>query len=124
MSKYILTCIVALILFAAPDLVWAVNFWLERVDDSLKWADIENADQAVWSITNLVAYLVWFFYLIAVIFGIYAGFLIMTSWGDDEKVKKWKNIFIYVIIGLIVVFLASTVIRFVVDALGSGWWIT
>ncbi len=115
MRIYVYMLLLGSLIFTAPDLVWAVNFWLDRVDDSLKWSNVE-ADGVVDGITNIIVYLVGFFYLIAVIFGIYAWFLIMTSAGDDERIKKWKNIFIYVLVGLIVVFLASTIIRFVVEA--------
>lgn len=121
MKKYFYIFVVTFFIFAASDIVGAVNFWLDKVDSNLKWTEITSIDGAVNDVTNAIAYLVWFFYLIAVVLGIYAGFLIMTSAGDEERVKKWKNIFIYVLVGLIVVFLASTIISFVVRAFDSEW---
>lgn len=116
MKKLVYIFLIAIFIFTASDMVWAVNFWLERVDDSLKGSDINTTEGIVSGVVNLVSYLVGFFYLIALVFGIYAGFLIMTSGWEEDRIKKWKNIFIYVIVGLIVVFLASTIIGFVINA--------
>ena len=46
---------------------------------------------------------------------VYAGFLIVTAGGDEEKVKKGKHILIQVAIGIIVVFLASTFVYFAMN---------
>lgn len=72
------------------------------------------------TISNFIAYLVGFLYLIAVIYGIYGGFLILTAAGDEERVKKGKTTLIHAVLGLIVIFLASTVIRFVIASLSGG----
>ncbi len=76
------------------------------------------------TIENAVAFLVGFLYLIAVIYGIYGGFLILTAAGDEERVKKGKTTLIHAVLGIIVIFLASTVIRFVIDALSNQSVIT
>ncbi len=52
---------------------------------------------------------------------IFAGFTIMTSSGDDEKVKKAKGTVKFVLAGLVLIFLAYSIIRFVVGVInGSG----
>ncbi len=47
----------------------------------------------------------------------WAGFTILTSTGDEEKVKKAKNIIVYALIGLLLIFLAFSITRFI---LGTG----
>ncbi|PID87575.1 hypothetical protein CSB07_00655 [Candidatus Gracilibacteria bacterium] len=60
-------------------------------------------------------YLIGFLYLLAVIYGIYGGFTILTASSDDEKVKKGRTIIIQSIIGLIIIFLASTIVNLVLE---------
>ena len=43
-----------------------------------------------------------FIALVVILLILYAGFMIMTSWGDEEKIKKGKQTIIYIIIGLFV----------------------
>jgi hypothetical protein len=50
---------------------------------------------------------------------LYGGFQILTAGGDEEKVKKGKTTLIQAVIGLIVIFLASNIIRWVIG-LGTG----
>jgi hypothetical protein len=53
--------------------------------------------------------------LIAVIYIIYGGFLIFSSAGDEEKVGKGKKLIIYALIGIVVIFLAYSIV---------AWFIT
>ena len=71
----------------------------------------------VTTVTGIIQFLVGFLYLIAVIYGIYGGFLILTAAGDEERVKKGKTTLIHAIIGLIVIFLAANIISFIIDIL-------
>jgi hypothetical protein len=73
---------------------------------------VMTADNILWFIIGL-------FYFVAIVFTIYGGFLILTSGWEEEKIKKWKNVFIYAILGLIVIFLASQVVRWVIDILSD-----
>ena len=52
-------------------------------------------------------------------FALYGGFQILTAGWDEEKVKKWKTTLINAVIGLIVIFLASQIISWIV-----GLWDT
>ncbi len=61
--------------------------------------------------------------LVAVVYGIYGGVLMMTAGGDEEKVKKGRTIIIQVAIGIVVIFLANSLVRwFLYTVMGSGNW--
>lgn len=55
--------------------------------------------------------------LIAVIYIIWAGFQLMIGAGDEEKMKKARQIIVYVIIGVIIMWLARPIVRWTVDML-------
>lgn len=78
------------------------------------WTDV------VATIENIVAFIVGLLYLVAVIFALYGGFQILTAGGDEEKVKSGKTTLINAAIGLIVIFLASTLINWIISLFGSG----
>jgi uncharacterized membrane protein YeaQ/YmgE (transglycosylase-associated protein family) len=52
------------------------------------------------------------------IFGI-VGSLWLTSAGSAEQVKKGKDIFIWAVIGLVVIFSAYSLVRFVIQGVGA-----
>lgn len=95
--------------------VYGDFFWTEKINDDFKndWIEL------VPKLDNMFTYFIWLFYFIAVVFAVYWWFRILTSWWDEEKVKKWKNIIIYVVIWLIVIFLASQFIRWIADVMTS-----
>lgn len=90
-------------------------FGIDRVSPNLRNG---NGD-LVSTLDGILGYIIGLFYFIAVIFTIYGGFTILTSAGDEEKVKKGKKIFLYAILGLIVIFLASQVVRWVIVLLSD-----
>ncbi len=53
--------------------------------------------------------------VIAVIMIIIAGFKYVTSAGSDDKIKSAKNTIVYAVVGLIIVALAQTIVKFVAD---------
>lgn len=62
-----------------------------------------------------VNYLMTFLYLIAVLYALWGGFLILTAWGDDDKVSKGKTILIQWGIWLLVIWLAWTVVKWILS---------
>lgn len=58
--------------------------------------------------------------VIFLILMIYGGFLWMTARGNEEEVKKAKNLIQAAIIGLIIVVSAYAISYFVIEALGKG----
>lgn len=65
------------------------------------------------TVQNLVGNVMFFLGIIAVLYGIYGGFLILTAGGDDSKVKQGKTILINVGIGLVVIFLANSIVQWI-----------
>ena len=54
-----------------------------------------------------------FLAILAVVYGLYGGFLMVTAGGEEEKMKKGRTILIQVAIGLVVIFLANSIVQFV-----------
>lgn len=84
-------------------------------------SNIENGTtwNFIGAIQNLIWYAAWLLYLIAVVFALYWGFQILTAWGDDGKVKSWKTTLINAALWLAAIFLASTVINWVIWLFGN-----
>ncbi len=59
---------------------------------------------------GLVNWFAWFVALIAVVFGLYAGYLFITSSGDEAKIKKAKDTLVYALIGVVVSILAFSIV--------------
>jgi hypothetical protein len=55
----------------------------------------------------------WVVGVLAVIFAIYAGFIYVTSGGEQSKIKLAKDTLLYVVIGLVVVALSQVLVQFV-----------
>ncbi len=60
--------------------------------------------------TSIINYVNGFLALVIVVLILYSGFLVLTSAGDEEKIKKAKNILKYIVIGVII--LVSSYILF------------
>lgn len=67
------------------------------------------------TLDNILGYLVGLLYFVAIVFALWGGFQILTAGGDEEKVKKGKTTLIQAVMGLIVIFLASSIIRWVIS---------
>jgi len=50
---------------------------------------------------------------------VYGGFTWMTSGGSSEKIQKGKNILMWAVIGLVVIFTSYTLVDFVLTAFGA-----
>lgn len=62
--------------------------------------------------TKIINYINGFLGLVIVILILYAGFLVLTSGGDDEKMKKAKNIVKYIVIGVLLLVTSYILFRF------------
>ncbi len=72
------------------------------------------------TIQSMVNYVIGFLGLVAVLYGIYGGFLYLTAAGNDEQIKKAKTIFKQVAIGMLIVFLSYSVVTFFMGVIDSG----
>lgn len=66
-------------------------------------------------IANLFNFAMSFSVVIVVGAILIAGFKYMFSKGDDEKIKEATRSLLFALIGLIIVFLAPTIVKFVLD---------
>lgn len=91
---------------------WA--FWLEKVQDDLKWHKDTWLSETV---QNFIIYLLWFLALIWVIWCMYWWFQILTAAWNDEKVKKWKKTILYTLLWLFVIWIAWALVSWTIWAL-------
>ncbi|GAB0174804.1 MAG: hypothetical protein HHAS10_06830 [Candidatus Altimarinota bacterium] len=68
-------------------------------------------------VADTVKYFLSFVALIAVVYFIYAGFQLMVSGGDEEKAKKTRKIMIYVIVGIILIWVSYWLVAIVINSL-------
>ncbi len=88
----------------------AINPGQDKIDANLQGRN-DNLESGAQRIINFITNLL---YIIAVGYALYGGFLILTSGGDEEKVKKGKTILMHGALGLLVIFLASSIVTFVI----------
>lgn len=92
--------------------------WLEAIKNSINGMIINKTLSEY--IQDVIAYLLSFISIIAVIYIIYAWFRIMIAWWNDDEIKKWKKTIIQVIIWIIIIWLAYSIVTFVINVL----WVT
>lgn len=127
MKKIIfLLCIILGFLFYT-DAVWAAcdySGWsiAGSLDGCLSWSDLVDAGGDIrietgvknqiidW--TNALAKLFW---LLAVGAIVYGGLMMTISWGQDEKIKKWKDIVKWSLLGFLAIVLTGSIIRLIIE---------
>lgn len=91
--------------------------WLEDAWREINWIQDADGTDVSSYIQRVVWYLITFTYVIAVILIIYAWVLILISAWEDENVNKWKDIIKYTIIWVITIFLANSIVKFIMNIL-------
>jgi hypothetical protein len=81
-----------------------VNEWVKWTGSSLDTV-----------LQNWLTYLVWFLYFVAIAMMIYWAFLIITAGWEEDRVKKGKTILIQAVAWLIVVFIANSIIVWLIQ---------
>lgn len=81
--------------------------------------DIVTAGSADVVVQGYIANVLGFLYLIAVLYGLWGGFNILTAGGDEEKVKTGKTVIINSLIWLVVIFLVGTIVELVINTILS-----
>lgn len=70
------------------------------------------------AVTTMINYFLGILGLIAVGFLIYSGVLMVTAGGNDEQVKKAKGIITYSVIGIVIILLSWSIVRFITGIYG------
>jgi len=99
-----------------------IDRWIIEVWDNVDW--IVTDQKASTYFQNVVKYLLTFLYLVSTILIIYSGYNLLTWIGDEDKAKKSKTMIIYVIIWILIIFLAWPIIDFVFNILTDAGDIT
>jgi len=88
--------------------------WIDWNDPT--WGNmIKNNDKQEWSqllttVRSTINWLLWILATIAVAICLYAGFLMVTSAGDEKKYQKWFTVLKYAAIGLVIVWLSWIIV--------------
>lgn len=92
------------------------TFWINNVNSSIA----PNQKPLNEAIQDIVAQVMLFLWLLAVLLCIYWGFMILTAAWDEAKVKKWKTVLFQAAFGLVVIYLAYSLVSFVIRLLFGG----
>ncbi len=95
---------------------------LQQGIDTIRWSvDGLVVDRSLSEyVQDVVVYLLGFLSIIAVIYIIYAGFTLLTSGWDEEKLTSTKKTVLYVVIGLAIIWLAGPITNFVFGVLNAA----
>jgi len=87
---------------------------LGDVDCEAETADStkNNVDEIINTIINVFS---WVVGLLAVIMVIFGGFKYVTAAGDTEKTKTAKNTILYALVGIVIVALSQTIVKYVLN---------
>ncbi|MFA5126701.1 MAG: Ig-like domain-containing protein [Patescibacteria group bacterium] len=96
------------------------NFGTENLNNLLVYST-RNIYQTVSNIINIILS---FLGALAILFILYGGFLWLTSHGDRDKVQRAKMVIISAVIGILIIFSAYALSRFIIERLGSATGIT
>ncbi len=86
---------------------WLVK-WIEITKNTLKWVETKQSFSDY--VQSIVAWLLTFLSLVALIYIIYTWFMIIFSWWEDEKMKNQKKTIVAVIIWIIIIWLAYSIV--------------
>jgi hypothetical protein len=96
--------------------------WLNSANAAISAGWVTNQSIVTqWSadivIQGWLANLLGFLYLAAVLIAIWGGFNILTAAWDEEKVKKGKTILIQAGLWIVVIFLAGSIIEWIIGSI-------
>ena len=83
------------------------------------FAGFESQDLKV-TIGKIVQVVVGFLGILLVLFILYAGFLWMTSQGNEEQISKAKGMISAAVIGLVLILAAYSIASFVINSVGGA----
>lgn len=98
-----------------PSWECSIQKWQEKAKNWLDW--IEKNRWFAQYVQDIVEYTLWFLYLAAVIMIIYAGWVLLMSTWDQIAMDKAKNNIVYVIVWILVIYLANSIVNFLISAI-------
>jgi len=120
MTKFSKNLIVIIFLILASFVV--VNFVFAQVDLGMEYGEqigLAGTDPRI-IIARIIQVALGFLGIIAVVLIMYAGWMWMTSEGNEEKITKAKNILKNAIIGLIIILSAFSIASFILNKLSES----
>ena len=98
----------------AQNNIASAELTLFRGNEAQLGGSTQSVDNALITLIQTVAS---FAMLIAVLYAVFGWFTILTAAGDEEKVKEWRTIIFHAILWLIVIYLAYSIIFWIVGIL-------
>lgn len=115
-KRSILTGIAGFMLIKIPKAVVTSIYGSVKCENTLIFGvcklEDPNLSGAVTVMTKTVNYINGFLGIVTVLLIIYAGWLILTSGGDEEKLKKAKSTVLYIFIGLFLIVASYSLFNF------------
>lgn len=94
-------------------------FWQDKVSQGISWTtQTDGVDSTIQVVVWNIMMYIW---IIAVLYGIYGGFLILTAGWKEDWVKKWKTIIFQSAFWIIVIFLANSIVQWLLGAVLKTW---
>jgi hypothetical protein len=90
---------------------------IDVVKDSLRWVETDRTFSEY--VQDLTVYVLTFVSIIAVIYIIYAWFRILTWAWNEETLKKQKMTVLYVVLWILLIWLAYPIVTFILQVLSS-----
>lgn len=84
------------------------------IDKPIDPGIVGNPETADIAVQKLVATAAGFLWILGVIYAIWGWFNIMTAGGEEDKVKKGKSIILQAAIGLVVIWLANSIVQWII----------
>ncbi len=108
----IFTAAAAVVVYSHASAWW----WLDKVSNDVIWTK-DNLDVAA---QQLVSRGMGFLWLLAVLYMIYGGFIVLNASWDESKVKKWKTILFQSMLWLVIIFLSYSIVSWLLSSI--FWW--
>ena len=92
------------------------NMWVD-------WSDTLQNDKLINVIKTAINWVLWMLSLVALVIALYAGFLMMTSGGDEKKYQKWVGLLKWAGIGLAIIALSWLIVSLIFWIINWAiWW--
>lgn len=109
LNKFVSVGVLSIFLFAFS---FAVVSAVETVIPNLDTRADVTKDTLDTTVTALINWVIGIIAIVAIVMFVYAGYLYISSSGDEKKVGQAKSLILYSVIGLVVTILAYSIVGF------------